>query len=289
MIAAIRSMSEKKNMGIFPALSCPARWDKLLVCTDGSASGQNAVAVTLELAQACSSQVHVVQVLEVVPEYQASEEGQKNMEAIKDAAAKLEVSIQPVVPQSQVPHTAIALEAEKICPDLVIMGRRGKTALDLLMMGSVTAQVIGRSLANVLVVPRGAAVGFQRLLVASDGSLSSEVAWKLALAMAKQAKSQLIGVAVAPKKGDISEAKAIIQKMLSAAKETDISFRAIKGVSPQGVAADIGIVQEAIKNEVDLIIMGCYGRTGLKKLLMGSTTEKVIGNAPCPVLVVKQI
>jgi nucleotide-binding universal stress UspA family protein len=33
--------------------------------------------------------------------------------------------------------------------------------------------------------------------------------------------------------------------------------------------------------------MGSHGRTGFKKLLMGSVTEKVIGNATCPVLVVK--
>jgi nucleotide-binding universal stress UspA family protein len=274
-------------MEIFPALVCPARWDKLMVCTDGSPSGRNAVAVTLELAQACRSLVYVVQVLEVAPEYQTAEEVQKNMEAIQDAAAKLEVHTQPIVLQSQVPHAAIVSEAEKICPNLVIMGRRGKTALDRLLMGSVTAKVIGHSLANVLVVPRGAAVGFQRLLVALDGSLSSEVAWKLALAMAIQAKSQLIGVAVAPKKGDIIEAKAIIQKMLTVAKQTGIYLKTLKMVSLQGVAADVGIIQEAIKNEVDLIAMGSYGRTGLKKLLMGSTTEKVIGNTPCPVLVVK--
>ena len=274
-------------MGIFPALACPARWDKLMVCTDGSASGQNAVAVTLELAQACRSQVQVVQVLEGVPEYQEAVEAQKNMEAIGDAAARLEVPIQPVMPQGQVPHAAIVSAAEKSRPDLVIIGRRGKTRLDRLLMGSVTAQVIGHSPGNVLVVPRGAAVGFQRLLVASDGSLASEAAWKLALAMAKQAKSQLMGVAVAPKKGDIIEAKAIIQKMLTAAKESGLSLKGVRGVSPQGVAADIGIVQEAVKNEVDLIIMGSYGRTGLQKFLMGSTTEKVIGNAPCPILVVK--
>jgi len=137
------------------------------------------------------------------------------------------------------------------------------------------------------VVPLGAAVGFQRLLVALDGSPYSEAAWKLVLGMAKQAKSQLISVAVAPRKGDISEAKAIIQKMFIAAKEAGIPLKGVKGVSPQGVAADIGVVKEAINNEVDLIVMGSYGRTGLKKLLMGSTTEKVIGNAPCPVLVVK--
>ena len=37
----------------------------------------------------------------------------------------------------------------------------------------------------------------------------------------------------------------------------------------------------------DLIIMGSHGRTGLTRLLMGSVTERVIGLAPCPVMVVK--
>jgi nucleotide-binding universal stress UspA family protein len=38
---------------------------------------------------------------------------------------------------------------------------------------------------------------------------------------------------------------------------------------------------------VDLIVMGTYGKTGLKKFLMGSSTEKVIGRAGCAVLVVR--
>jgi nucleotide-binding universal stress UspA family protein len=103
--------------------------------------------------------------------------------------------------------------------------------------------------------------------------------------MAKQAKSRLTGVAVAPEEGDIIEARAIIRRMLTAANRAGMP---LKGVSPQGVAPDAGIVQQAIKNEVDLIIVGSHGRTGLKKLLMGSVTERVIGQSPCPVLVVKQ-
>jgi len=43
----------------------------------------------------------------------------------------------------------------------------------------------------------------------------------------------------------------------------------------------------AIKQKANTIIMGSHGRTGLKRLLMGSVTEKVIGHAPCPVLVAK--
>ncbi len=281
-------------MEIFPPLVCPASWDKLLVCTDGSPRGQNAVAAALELAQACGSQVEVVQAL--VPEVQALppdirtqmvQEVQDNLAAIKTVADRLQVPMTAAVPEGQGLHAAILSEAEINPPDLIIMGRRGKSALARFLMGSVTAQVIGSSPVNVLVVPLGAMVGFHRLLVALDGSPYSEAAGKLALAMAKQAKSQLIGVAVAPRKGDIAEAKAIIQKMLAVAKEVGVPLRMVKGVSPQGVAADSGILQEAINNEVDLIVMGSYGRTGLKKLLMGSTTEKVIGNAPCPVLVVK--
>jgi nucleotide-binding universal stress UspA family protein len=44
---------------------------------------------------------------------------------------------------------------------------------------------------------------------------------------------------------------------------------------------------KTIQNEVELIIMGSHGRTSLKELLIGSTTERVIGHAPCPVLVAK--
>ena len=51
---------------------------------------------------------------------------------------------------------------------------------------------------------------------------------------------------------------------------------------------DDAIVQEALRYKVDMIIMGSHGRTGVKKLLMGSVTERVIGQATCPVLVIKK-
>ena len=279
---------------IFPALVCPARWGTLMVCTDGSDEGQNAVAVALELARACDSQVIAVQALHVVPEFQAvapdlpatlGKGVRENMAAIKAAAGKLGVALKTLTPEGQTPHGVIVAAAGQLRPDLLIMGRCGKTALSRILMGNVTARVIGHSPVNVLVAPRGAAIAFQRILAASDGSLYSQTAWELALAMAKQAGSRLIGVAVAPEEGDIIEAKAIIGRMLTAASLAGVPM---KGVNPQGVAADTGIVQQAVKNEVDLVVVGSYGRTGLKKLLMGSVTERVIGGSPCPVLVVKQ-
>ena len=45
------------------------------------------------------------------------------------------------------------------------------------------------------------------------------------------------------------------------------------------------IVREAIERDIDLIVMGTHGRTGLKKLVLGSVAERVIGHVPCAVLV----
>jgi len=47
------------------------------------------------------------------------------------------------------------------------------------------------------------------------------------------------------------------------------------------------ILNTTRKDQVDLIIMGTHGRTGLRHFLLGSVTEKVVRMAPCPVLTVR--
>jgi nucleotide-binding universal stress UspA family protein len=183
------------------------------------------------------------------------------------------------------PFAAIVAAADQIRPGLILMGRYGRTALLHLAMGSVTARVIGLSSFNVLVVPQGAALSFKRLLIASDGSPYSDAALTEAIAMASRAHSELLGVAVAREEGEIPEAQQIVHRMMTTANREGVSFQ---GFSPQGLAADDGIIQTALANHVDLIIMGSHGRTGFKKLLMGSVTERVIGQTPGPVLVVKK-
>jgi len=47
---------------------------------------------------------------------------------------------------------------------------------------------------------------------------------------------------------------------------------------------DHAILEEALKDKIDLIVMSTHGRTGFSHLLMGSMTEKIIRKAPCPVI-----
>ena len=48
------------------------------------------------------------------------------------------------------------------------------------------------------------------------------------------------------------------------------------------------IVKFADNKKIDIIVMGTYGRIGLDKLMFGSTAERVVRKAPCPVLTVRQ-
>ena len=53
------------------------------------------------------------------------------------------------------------------------------------------------------------------------------------------------------------------------------------------VAASEGIVQIANEIGADLIIMGSHGRTGVKKMMLGSVAQNVLTQSPVPVLIVK--
>jgi universal stress protein A len=48
--------------------------------------------------------------------------------------------------------------------------------------------------------------------------------------------------------------------------------------------AFVEITREAREKDVDMIVMGSHGRTGIPHMLIGSTAEKVVRKAPCPVL-----
>ncbi len=284
-------------------MSSPAHLEKLLVCTDESPDSQEAVIAALGLAKAAGCKVYLLQVLTFVPLYelqapdllppptvnlemQAAQEAavRSRLEVWRAKAAELGVDLEPRLRTTTSAYEGILEEVEAVKPDWIIMGRHGLTGLARLLMGSVTARVIGHSPVNVLVVPKGAPLEFKRVLMASDDSPFSAAAWKEALSITQRMGSHLIGLAVAATDGEVETARAVVRQMEAEAKMRGV---ALETAVPQG-QPDQAIIMYAQAKKVNLIVLGSHGRSGLRKLLMGSTAERVIGQAPCPVLVVKK-
>ena len=288
---------------MMPALPCPFPLDKILVCTDDSPASQGAVSAAFDLARACRSRIFLLYALEFYPYYEYSQPdalgmvpavgqeffdlreraAREHLDSRKRDAARqgleLEVRLQTGTPV----YAEILAAANEIQPQLIIMGRRGKSGLERLLVGSVTARVIGHTAHPVLVVPRNAALSFKKILVATDGSPASQAAGKLALSMAKNTGVQLTAVTAGYGELDPKQAKALVRDLAAEAKRQDLDLIPL---TPGGRPEE-AIIQVATAKQTDLIIMGSYGRTGLKRLFMGSVAERVIGQATCPVLVVK--
>jgi nucleotide-binding universal stress UspA family protein len=285
------------------AASPSTPFPKILVCTDGSPDSEGAITAALNLAKTTGSTVFLLEVLFYLAGYElqapdtlappmvnlelmeAQETAtRERLEAWKTKAAGEGVLLTPRVRTGSSAYEGILEEVGESRPDLIIMGRHGYTGLTRLLMGSVTARVIGHSPCDVLVVPRDVPLSFKRLLAASDGSPFSEAAWTAALSLAKTMGSDLIGVSVAASDRDIPAATKVVRTLEESASQQGIT---LDTMIPMGRPEE-GIVKAADFKGASLIIVGSHGRTGLKRLLMGSVAERVIGDAKCPVLVVKK-
>jgi nucleotide-binding universal stress UspA family protein len=285
-----------------PALSSAAPLEKLLVCTDGSPESQGAVNAALNLAKSAGSKVYLLEVLAFIPGYelqspdllppplnlemQAAQEAavRERLEAYRAEGAQQGVSLEPRLRISSSAYEGILEEAADLGPDWIIMGRHGFTGLARLLMGSVTARVIGHSPFSVLVVPKEMPPSFKRILIASDDSPYSSAAFLEALGLARRMGSTLLGVSVAPGETEIKTATEVVAKMEAEASQQGIILETMVLLGKPYEA----IVKAAQAKQADLIVLGSHGRTGLRRLLMGSVAERVIGQAPCAVLVVKK-
>jgi nucleotide-binding universal stress UspA family protein len=82
-----------------------------------------------------------------------------------------------------------------------------------------------------------------------------------------------------------AEAENNLKSLITRVKRAHIPFKTfVKKGNPHAVIAAL-----ARSQKIDLIVMGTHGHTGLAHTILGSTTEKVVRQSPCPVLTVKNI
>jgi universal stress protein A len=143
-------------------------------------------------------------------------------------------------------------------------------------------------------------LSISRILVPSDFSPASDNAFKYALRLAEEFGAELILIhvlepalspsfAAIPGAAVFSEAEfelaeSNLHEWIDSAKERDVAAT----LTMRSGLATHEIVEAAKEHDVDLIVIATHGRTGWKHFCIGSTAERVVRAAPCPVLVVRE-
>jgi nucleotide-binding universal stress UspA family protein len=144
---------------------------------------------------------------------------------------------------------------------------------------------------------------FRHILLATDGSPASEHAAALAIDLARVHGAKVtalyvvdpypyLGVGEANPLGFQAYMSAALQHAAQAhAKVAEIVESGTRIELQTRVAEDVGsssgILQTAQDVQADLIVMGSHGRTGIRRLMLGSVAARVVAESPIPVLVAR--
>jgi nucleotide-binding universal stress UspA family protein len=203
-------------------------------------------------------------------------------------------------------HELIAYRAQAQPADLVVMGTHGRSGFNRLLLGSVTEKVLRSVRCPVLTVPpaapsmTGAAVTFKQILCAIDFSPSATKALQYALELGRQAGG-CVTVLYALEYMDpeepcehvvfdirtrrqhfIDHARARLHAQVAQESTTWCELKELVTID----RAYKAILQHATTSNVELIVMGAQGTSGLELMIYGSNTQHVVRAATCPVLTV---
>lgn len=143
---------------------------------------------------------------------------------------------------------------------------------------------------------------YQHILVPIDGSETSIVAMKEAIKLGKALNSKITVVQVMAldpfiadayvKTGETNElierTRTYLLNILEQAKQQfSNEGLTVETKLLEGFVVHEEIIQAAQDLNADLIVMGSHGRTGVRKLVLGSVAQKVLGESHIPVLIVR--
>ncbi|MDD5759619.1 MAG: universal stress protein [Desulfobulbaceae bacterium] len=279
---------------------------KVLVPLDGSESSFHALKQAFQFSSTEKSWITVVC---VAPDYEGDldtlatggdllakmrQPCEKVLVKARDIAAQEGYSIKTILEEGE-PSRRIVETADAYNRELIIMGRRGLSNLERAFVGSVTQRVIGQCHGDVVVVPDGVTLAWEKILVATDGSPCSQAAVERAIRFARAYDGAIDVVSVADIPAELyGEAPDLVEELVRKAKmfaEDAVQLVKSKGITAtphvaEGNAYEI-IPELALTLGAQVIVAGSHGRTGMGRLLLGSVAEKIIGFASCPVLIAR--
>jgi nucleotide-binding universal stress UspA family protein len=202
-------------------------------------------------------------------------------------AESLHVSHKVYVERASSAHHALLSFIRETQPDLTVMATHGREGLSHFLLGSVTESVFRHSFRPVLCVrepAHGGALPYRRILVPTDLSLASRLAFPMAATFARQFGAEVLAVHVVGSGAETAPEGVPSEAWLWKFFERDFPGVEITALVHRGPVWE-RIVETARVERADLIVMSTRGHDSLADRVIGSNTERVVRHAPCPVLV----
>ncbi|MBF0554772.1 MAG: universal stress protein [Nitrospirae bacterium] len=265
---------------------------RVLLLTDCSECSEGAISEAVKLSSRCEARLYAMAELSSNPDYEMispqdfqemERQTAARLDSIKKMAQRCGVACEVILFRGESPYNDVVQQVTRLDIDLIVIERHEYKGFIRWLMRGVVVNIIGVAPCRVLVVPKEARVEGKKVLIATDGSRHSMAAAAEGIGIAKRFGSSIIVLSCVGNSGDeLSKAKSNIDIVCKMAE----GISSVETLTPEGRPYET-IVEAASSKGVDLIVIGSYGKTGIKELLMGSTTEKVISHAACAVLVVR--
>lgn len=279
----------------------------VVIPTDFSAGANQALERALRLPLAPRAKISLVHVLpDDIP-------GKLRKEAELEAERGLEkllVEMRPLILERKLAPRQIVLDvlegdptqeilkrARSVDADVIVIGRHGKRSLTSLLIGSTSRKVVKLGDVPVLLVQKPVSAPYERALIAVDLGKGSARQIKTAATFLGAAKDVTVMHAasipyadyVLVPQDDTEKNRERIEK--EATKELNALIK--RGDLPNAKARVLGgdarllIAQEAELLTSELVVVATRGTSGLKRLVLGSTSEWVMTNSTADVLVTR--
>lgn len=293
----------------------------ILVAHDFSECSAQALAHGIELATKTGAALHFLYVEVLYSNQRLKEEAAKTKaqllreklkEAIMEAAEKLGIGEDdlPVTRYTVLRDIAAAPAIIQYCfdyqIDMAILGTHGRTGFTRKLLGSVAEEVVRQAPCTVLTVREQVAYqalepNLNRIAVPIDFSDYSRAALRYALDLAKSFKARLDLVHVVEERLHPAFYNSGVFSIYDIEPEIESKLMAelrklFSEIGDDRVQTDFTILSGSPAKEIlhwmaprniDLLVIATHGLSGLERTVLGSVTERIVREAPCPVITIK--
>lgn len=291
--------------------------ERILCATDFSEVSRSVVPYGIEMAKKLSAKLYICHIIDLpaISVYGESvfdpishqqyfiDFARKEME---NQVAGEDIDWEPLISIGQTPDEIVRLVVENNI-DMVVTSTHGRSGLRRLFLGSVTERLMRTLTCPLLVLPSEDTADedqlrrrfpFRNILVAYDFSKDSEQAFSTSLSIAQEFESNLHIVHVVEPtaykdflKFPGAPGEPLPTDIHDSLKEGLLELVPMEAFNWCEIQAEIlvgkpyaEIVSYAGEKGIDLIALGVRGHGKVEEVLVGSTTDRVIRRAPCPVL-----